>query len=210
MSIVIGAPGSLCSLDEMQYNAAELSRWNCVLESNQTDINSIYKQIETLSLFDLTQLQSAIHQLLDDPEKTLALKRHLTPGKKVSYFHGRKNAVIDGVLLEVRNTKARIKDLSDDKVWLVPIRAISLDGANVAIPCKRKSAALDRYSLKAGDRVGFEANGQDQFGIIIKLNPKTAVVELSNGVIWRVHYMYLFLVTDGVSIDSSGHLLIEG
>ena len=64
----------------------------------------------------------AIYQLLDDPEKTLALKRHLTPGKKAPYFPGRKNAVIDDVLLEVKNTKSRLKDLSDNKVWLVPIR----------------------------------------------------------------------------------------
>ncbi len=194
----------------MQYNAVELSMWNCVLENNRTDINSIYKQIETLSLFDLTRLHSAIYQLLDDPEKTLALKRHLTPGKKVSYFNSRKKALVEGVLLEVKNTKARIKDLSDNKVWLVRIRAISLDGVDIAIPCQRKSASLDRYSLKIGDRVGFEDDGHDLFGVINKLNPKRAVVQLSNGLIWHVHYSYLFLVTDGVSIDSSGHLLIEG
>lgn len=194
----------------MQYNAVKLSKWNCVLENKRTDINSIYKQIETLSLFELTRLHAVIYQLLEDPEKTLALKRHLTPGKTISYFHGRKNAVVDGVLLEVKNTKARIKDLSDNKVWLVPLRAISLDGVDLVIRCKRKSASLDRYSLKIGDRVGFEDNGQDQFGVINKLNPKRAVVQLSNGVIWHVHYSYLFLVTEGVSIDSSGHLLIEG
>ena len=180
------------------------------MDSNQLDIGLIYKQIETLSLFELTQLHLAIRQLIKDPEKILAVKRSLTPGKQVSYFHARKNAIIDGVLLELRNTKARIKDLSDDKVWLVPISAISVDGANVVVPCKRKSAVLDRYSLKTGDRVGFESNGQDYFGIVMKLNPKTAVIKVSSGAIWRVHYSYLYLVTDGISIDSSGHLLIEG
>ena len=91
------------------------------------------------------------------------------------------------------------------------MRSINIEGKDNIVLQNRQSGKLDRNSLKIGDRVGYRSNvGNDVFGIIKKLNPKKAVVALNDDQIWHVPYACLFLIMDGVSMDTKGCLLIEG
>ncbi|MCC7277017.1 MAG: hypothetical protein IT487_01710, partial [Chromatiaceae bacterium] len=72
-----------------------------------------------------------------------------------------------------------------------------LEGEDVAIAA-RKRQALDRNSLRVGDRVAFkDRHGQERFGQVVKLNVKSASVQVGAGR-WRVGYSLLAPVIDGV------------
>ncbi|MBP9604237.1 MAG: hypothetical protein KBE53_09175, partial [Chromatiaceae bacterium] len=71
-----------------------------------------------------------------------------------------------------------------------------LEGQDVAIAA-RKRQALDRNSLRVGDRVAFkDRHGQERFGQVVKLNVKSASVQVGPGR-WRVGYSLLAPVIDG-------------
>ncbi len=181
------------------------------MNHNAVDINRLYSEIEKLSLFNLKQMNQFIYNLLEDPERNLAAKRLLKPGMKISYFFATEQTMVDAIVVEIKNTRVTVQNILDHKKWHIYVSSINLEGRDTLISPKREPGKLDRNSLKIGDRVGFASNklGEDLFGIIKKLNPKNAVVEVSAGGKWNVHYSFLFLITDGVSVDSNGCLLIE-
>lgn len=67
----------------------------------------------------------------------------------------------------------------------------------------QKRQALDRNSLRVGDRVGFkDRQGQERFGQVVKLNPKSASVQV-DALRWRVGYALLLPVIDGALGDAT-------
>lgn len=180
------------------------------MEVNKLDINKFCKQLENLSLFELSRLNSVIYRMTKDEDRILSVKRSIKTGMMVSYFNSKKNKLIDCVILQINITKLKVRDLEDDLIWTTSFGAINLDGIEINPIQNTNNNNLDKFSLHIGDRVGFQDKGCDVFGIIKKLNPKTAVIELNDGHIWHVYYNHLFLVTDGISINTNGSLLIEG
>lgn len=180
------------------------------MNHNFVDINRLYQEIDNLSLFDLKQLNRVIYHLLDDPDRNLAVKRHLKIGMTISYFSSETQTLVDAIITDIRKTMISVRNIDDHKGWNIYLSSINLEGKDVLIPNRRETGKLDRHSLKIGDRVGFSSNnGDDVFGVIKKLNPTKAVVKLNNGDTWNVHYSFIFLITEGVSVDTNGHLLIE-
>ncbi len=174
------------------------------------NINRVYEDIEKLSLFDLKRLSSAIYNLLDDPKRNIAVKRHLKIGMTI-YYESSEQEMIEAIILDVRKTMATVRNVDDNRRWDIYLFSINLNGKDLVVSPKRKSGSLDRNSLRIGDRVGYRSNvGNDVFGVIKKLNPKKAIVIINDGQIWHVPYSILFLVMDGVSMSSTGCLLIEG
>ena len=54
-----------------------------------------------------------------------------------------------------------------------------------------------RDLLRVGDTVGFRnRSNREVYGVVTKLNPKTASVRLTTAEQWRVHYGFLFHVLD--------------
>ena len=118
--------------------------------------------------------------------------------------------MVEAVVLDVRKTMATVRKVVDNTRWDIYLFSIDLQGRDTIIPPKRQSGKLDRNSLKIGDRVGYHSKeSSDVFGVVKKLNPKKAVITLNNGEIWNVPYSLLFLVMDGISINTNGRLLIE-
>ncbi|RKT46500.1 hypothetical protein [Thiocapsa rosea] len=77
---------------------------------------------------------------------------------------------------------------------------IDLDGADVTIATQKRQA-IDRNRLSVGDRVAFKGrDGQERFGEVVKLNTKTASVQVGT-VRWRVGYGLLAPVIDGALGD---------
>ncbi len=180
------------------------------MNHNPVDMNKLYQEIEKLSLFNLKQLNNAIYHLLEDPDRNLAVKRQLKLGMTISYFSTETQKLVDAIITDIRKTMISVRNIDDHRNWNIYLSSIHLEGKDLLITKRRDIGKLDRYSLKIGDRVGFPSNDLDDvFGIIKKLNPKKAVVKLNNGDTWNVHYSYLFLITDGVSVDTNGNLLIE-
>jgi hypothetical protein len=138
---------------------------------------------------DLYRLQSAIGYLLDDPVRLNAVKRQLRPGMEITYFEPQENRLIPARVLEIRRTRVAIQELPTGKRWTVPLYA------DTDITPKKNH--VDRLSLKIGDQVGFTGkDGSELFGAVIKLNPKRAKIQTSEG-IWAVPYSMLFTIIDG-------------
>lgn len=180
------------------------------MNNDMANINQVYENVEKLSLFDLKRLYSAIYNLLEDPERNMAVKRCLKVGMTI-YYESPAQEMIEAIILDIRKTMATVKRVSDNSRWNIYFFSINLNGKDLIATPKRQSGNLDRNSLKIGDRVGYHAKmGNDIFGVITKLNPKKAIVVLNDGQIWHVPYNMLFLVMDGVAMDSNGCLLLEG
>jgi hypothetical protein len=175
-----------------------------------TDINNIFKQLEPLSLFELSRLRSAISRVLEDPIKNEAIKCHLKIGMKITYFSSHKNDLIEATVVDIRKTRASVINTEDGVKWNIRFQVINLQGIDINIIPRKSSGGLDRNSLKVGDCVGWQTRmGYEVYGVVEKLNPKKALVLLGNGEQWTVSYPLLFLVMDGFSTQN-GQICIEG
>jgi hypothetical protein len=163
---------------------------------------AILEALNQASLFELYRLNAAIRNQLDDPKRIAAVKRALRVGQTLSWFDDQQNRLVDARLLEMKRSRALVENLGDGKRWTIPFYLINLDGHDVEIAAKQHRK-LDRNSLQVGDRVAFkDRRGQELFGQVLKLNPKSAAVQVGT-VRWRVGYGLLSPVIDGdVSADA--------
>ncbi|MES9901291.1 MAG: hypothetical protein ABW168_01250 [Sedimenticola sp.] len=159
------------------------------------DFNLIISELNQASTFELFRLKAAIDNFLDDPARLAAIKRALHPGMEISYFDQRENRLIPARLQKIHKTRAEVEDLGGGKCWTIPLYMINIEGTNTEIAPQRNG--VDRLSLQTGDPVGFTGrDGEELFGVIIKLNPKRAKIRSGNTV-WAVPYSMLFTVIDG-------------
>jgi hypothetical protein len=157
-------------------------------------------------LFELYRLEQAIRRSLEDPVRIRKIKDSLKVGQDIEYFDAEENRLVEANIIELRRTRALVKNRHDGKFWNIPFYLINLDHADIAI--SSPTGRLDRNSLKVGDRVAFkDRTGNELFGEVIKLNPKTAGV-LVGTTRWKVGYRLLSPIIDGEL--GSGTNLIEG
>ncbi|MGB5833411.1 MAG: hypothetical protein WBG92_15645 [Thiohalocapsa sp.] len=158
--------------------------------------SAILESLNQASLFELYRLNAAISNQLDDPARIRAVKQALRLGQLVRWFNSDENRLVEALLLKTNRTRAVVQNVVDGKRWTIPFYLINLDGQDVEIAAQ-KHRVLDRNSLKVGDRVAFkDRQGQEQFGEVAKLNPKSATV-LVGTMRWRVAYSLLAPVIDG-------------
>ena len=170
------------------------------------EFNKILDELNQASLFELYRLNQAIWTQLEDPGRNKLAKRQLQAGQEISYFASDENRLIEAVIISVKRTRALVRNKHDGKRWNIPFYQINIDGTDADIKSDKKKG-LDRTSLKVGDYVGFDDNdGQEVFGQVIKLNPKTVRV-LVGKTRWRVHYSSLSPVLDG---QTGSNLVLEG
>jgi len=173
-------------------------------------IDNIFKQLEPLSLFELNRLSDAISNILNDPARNAMIKSHLKIGMKITYFASEKNDLVEATIVDIRKTRASVINTQDGERWNIQFYLINLQGIDTSITPKKLSGSLDRNSLKVGDSVGWHSKlGYELYGIIEKLNPKNALIRLSNSEKWTVSYSLLFITIDGISIQGK-QLCIEG
>jgi hypothetical protein len=160
------------------------------------NFTAILDALGQASLFELYRLNVAIGNQLDDPKRIAAVKQALRVGQTLRWFNSTENRLVEAKLLRMNRTRAEVRNVADGKPWTIPFYLIDLEGQDVAI-ATRKRQALDRNSLRVGDRVGFkDRHGQERFGLVVKLNPKSASVQV-DGMRWRVGYGLLLPVIDG-------------
>lgn len=157
--------------------------------------SQILDELNKASLFELYRLQQAIRRSLEDPARIRQIKNSLRVGQDIEYFEAEQNRLIEASIVELKRTKVLVKNHHDGELWNIPFYFINLDRADVAI--SNPSGELDRNSLKIGDRVAFkDRKGNELFGEVIKLNPKTAGV-LVGTTRWKVGYGLLSSIIEG-------------
>ena len=167
------------------------------------DYTAILQALNQASLFDLHRLQSAIYQELINPERVEQVKAQLKVGQAISYFDPQANGEIDAVILKIQKTRCLVRNVKDQKNWNIPFYYINVDDVDTAIQPAPNARGIPKSALQIGARVGFrDRHNQEFFGEVIRLNPKTATVKVSEQHTWLVQYQYLFYVIDGESSDS--------
>lgn len=176
------------------------------------NFSEIVNKLEQASLFELSRLQSAISIMLEDPIKLDKIRAYLKPGMSVSYFDSEENRLVPVQIIEVRRTKASVIRSDNNQRWSIYLENLNLENIDVdLIPENNNVGSLNKGNLKVGDSVGWNSykNGCEMFGVVVKLNPKRAVVKIADGGEWTIPYPMLFPVLDGSCCQSTG-LLLEG
>lgn len=172
------------------------------------DYQTLFNALQSSTLFDLWRLNCALDHFLDDPQRLEGIKRQLNIGMTISYFERKENRLIDAQILDIRRTRATVRNLHDQKRWTIPFYMINLEDIPVDISPSAARKQIDRATLKVGDRVGWLGkSGEECYGIVNKLNPKKAVIELNSGEQWRIPYALLFSVLDGELRDNREGLM---
>jgi len=157
--------------------------------------SKILDELNNASLFELYRLEQAIRHSLEDPARIRNIKDSLKVGQAIEYFDAGENRLVEAIIIELNRTRLLVKNRHDGKLWDIPYYHVNLDHANIAI--SKPTGKLDRNSLKVGDKVAFkDRKGNELFGEVIKLNPKTAGV-LVGTARWKVDYSLLSLIIDG-------------
>lgn len=157
--------------------------------------SKILDELNHASLFELYRLEQAIRHSLEDPVRIRKIKDSLKVGQDVVYFDAEENRLVEASIIELRRTRALVKNRHDGKVWNIPFYLINLEHADVSI--SGSTGRLDRNSLKVGDKVAFkDRKGNERFGEVFKLNQKTAGV-LVGTTRWKVSYRLLSLIIEG-------------
>lgn len=153
-------------------------------------------ELNKASSFDLFRLRSIINKQLDDPSRIFNIKKKLFVGQEITYFEEDENRLIAATIIELKRTRVVVRNTCDKKIWQLFYYHINIDNVQTDIDYS-KQPNLDRNSLKVGDNVSFfNKNGTEIFGIVDKLNPKTAGITTKDGK-WRVIYSALSLVLEG-------------
>lgn len=169
------------------------------------DYTEILGALNKATLFDLHRLQSAIYQELLNPERIKAIKVQLKPGHQISYFDSNQNRLVDAIVIQPKKTRCLVKNLKDGKRWDIPFYYINLEGVDTDIKTESQQTGIPKTALKVGDNIGFkDKDHEDIYGEVIRLNQKTATIQVDMHSQWRVSYSLLFPVLDGEKVDQKG------
>ena len=111
-------------------------------------------ELNSASLFELYRLEQAIRNSLEDPNRIKSIKDSLKVGQAIEYFDANENRLVEARIIELKRTRALVKNRHDEKLWNIPFYHINLDHADIAIT--GPTGKLDRNSLKVGDKRGFQ------------------------------------------------------
>lgn len=172
------------------------------------NLETIHQEIEKLSLYEMHRLDAFIGRLTGDPLRQRQVRSLLKVGQNIAYFSREENRDIAAQILDIQRSNVRVKNLHDQKIWLIPFYMLNVDASQVTLGSKQR---VDRKTLQVGDKVSYiSRTGKECYGVVTKLNSKTAGVRLASGENWRVGYGLLSYFIEGSATTAFDPRLIEG
>jgi hypothetical protein len=171
------------------------------------NIQPVFQDLQTASDFELFRLKTAIEKLLEDPERINALRKKLAVGMQIEYFNQEENRSILCELLEIKRTRATVREIETDKRRTLPFYYLNLEHIATELVANNKRG-MSKAELHIGLTVGFvnSQNNEDYIGQVVKLNPKRAVLLVDNQK-WQVPYQILFPIIHS-ELDNGSTLLL--
>lgn len=160
------------------------------------DYTHLLTELNKANLFDLYRLHVAIGHELESPQRILAMKQKLHIGMELSYFYHVDNRLVKAKLLEMKQKNVVVLDHEKNKRFVLPYYMLNIDNSDIDIRTTKQKESLTPNTVKVGERVGFNKEGQSIVGVITRINHKTVTLETSMGQQWRVAYVYLYRVYD--------------
>lgn len=167
------------------------------------DYTHLLNELNKASSFDLYRLHVAIGNELENPTRILSIKQKLRIGMDLGYFDHVKNRLVQSKLLEMRQKNAVVLDHEKKQRFIIPYYMLNVEGANTEIYEPKSTGALTANTLKVGDCVGFNKDGENIVGIVKRINHKTATLATNTGHQWRVAYPFLYRIHDVESTRKS-------
>ena len=155
----------------------------------QQVIDSLYLATDR----DLVRLRVGIDAILLDPQRIASIRRRLAVGQLIHYMSERENRFNSGRVAELLADRVLIQTQEQKLRWL-HYGSIQLDP-----PVGRGAApvAIGRAAFAVGDPVSFEDRELAHcFGVIKRINAKSATVARQTGADVRVPYAQLLRVVD--------------
>ena len=170
-------------------------------------LQSVFEQLESASDFELFRIKAAIEKVLDDPQRSRALKQKIEVGMTVDYFCTERNKPIACTVLKVRRSRVSIRELETGKGWSLPFYFLNLDHIDTQV-VSSKTTGISKAELSIGQTVGFisSRDGKEYIGQVAKINPKRAVILIDNTA-WTVPYSMLFAVITS-EVERPGQTLL--
>ena len=91
------------------------------------NIQQIFDELESATDFELFRLKSAIEKVLEDPERTNALKRKIQVGMAVEYFCTERNKAVLCTVLKVGRSRVSVREQDTGQQWSLPFYFLNLD-----------------------------------------------------------------------------------
>ncbi len=158
--------------------------------------SDVMNALKTASLFDLVRLGIAISHEIENPDRIKAVRLAFKVGDTVSFFDETTNTLRPGIVIEKNIKYVSLRDEKDPyRIWTVPYCFLNIDNVNTDIHGHRNEK-LSKNNLKIGDCVGFNNDGNQMTGVVMRLNFKTVSIITANQHRWRVSYGCLYKIID--------------
>lgn len=140
---------------------------------------------------DLVRLRLAIDRILLDPQRIAAIRRDLKVGQTIAYVSERRNRVSEGRVVELMADRVLIETGEGMLRWLhyASIQVSPSYDGDV------ESAEKGPLPYAAGDVVSYDDRGVHRFGKVVRVNRKTATLEIDGRTV-RVPHAALRPVVD--------------
>lgn len=156
----------------------------------------ILDAIKQASLFDLYRLNMALKHELENPERIQQLLGTFKEGDIVSYLDASSNRLEQARVLQKNPKYVLVENISDHKRWNVRYCSLNLKNIDLDLYNTLSKGKLSKNDLRVGEVVGFNKDGFQIAGIIVRLNYKTVTIVAKDNHRWRVSYSYLFKIIE--------------
>ncbi|WP_291320994.1 hypothetical protein [Desulfonatronospira sp.] len=162
------------------------------------DFDYVMNELGSASPFELYRLKLAIDASLQSEEVVNYFKDRLYPGQIITYLCSRENRLIRSRILKLNRTRLLVEHLEGKERWNIPYYFVNIDEMDIPKRASSGRGGICKSQLQKGDKVGFIGrNNQEVYGMVIRLNQKTATVQvIEDGSRWRVPYAILIPVLD--------------
>jgi len=160
-----------------------------------TTFQSLSETVKSLSLYELHRLMVLAWIEFEDPKRLSAVKNRIKVGECVEWFNIDTNKTHKAIVLEKKRKYVTLCNEDDGCVCTVPFHVLNVSNSSAEL-IPDSNQKLTRQNCSVGDFVGFSHEGQNHYGRIVRLNPKTATIYTKCNQKWRVGYSHLVKVVD--------------
>lgn len=161
------------------------------------DYTHLLNELNKATTFDLFRLHAAISKELDNPKRIAAIKRKLRIGDEVSCFYPVENRLVLAKIAEFNPKTVVVSSLENGRHYKIPYCMLNVEHVDVSIQEPVNTKRLSPNTIKVGDLLGFDKEGENIEGRVKRINQKTVTLETPSGQSWRVSYLHLYRVHPG-------------
>nr|AEV57139.1 hypothetical protein [uncultured bacterium] len=155
------------------------------------------------SSLELFQLSAIIERMLADPRRIIAVRTNMNLGQTVRFLDWRNGQMRNGKVVAMKDTQVTLHEEGTRREWKLPYTAVEAPGpasAPATAPASHSAPPKNmptRGDFRCGEKVSFDDKYlQPQVGIVVRINQRTATVDIGNGHSWRVPFHMLRQVFD--------------